>query len=150
MVKSKAKRKVSKRREINLTKKQKELLMLAEKKTSSPQILKRIQCIFLKDKGWTHRAIAEHLNKGVSTVSNWIKIYKEEGLKQLVFWGYAGKRSKLSPEQIKELKQRINESPFDVAQEAADFIKEKFGIDYNVKYLPRLLKKTNCLTKSLV
>ena len=149
MAKQKIKRKVSKKREIKLAKKQKEALILAEKQTRSPQILKRIQCILLKDKGWTHRDVAEHLNKGVSTISNWIKIYKEEGLKQLVFWGYKGKQLKLSPEQINQLKQRANESPFSVAQEAADFIKEKFDLDYNVKYLPRLLKKTDCPTKSL-
>lgn len=150
MIKQKIKRKVSKRREINLTKKQMESLMLAEKQALNPRVLKRIQCILLKDKGWTHRAVAEHLNKGFSTVSSWVKIYKEDGLKQLVSWRYAGKKPKLSLEQIIELKQRINENPFDVAQEAADFIKEKFDVDYNVKYLPRLLKKTNCLTKSLV
>lgn len=150
MIKQKIKRKVSKRREINLTKKQKKLLMLAEKQVPNPQVLKRIQCILLKDKGWTHRAVAEHLNKGFSTVSDWIKIYKEEGLKRLVSWKYNGKKSRLSPEQITELKQMINKNPFNVAQEAADFIKEKFNVDYNVKYLPRLLKKTDCLIKSLV
>lgn len=141
---------MSKKREIKLTKKQKKLLMLAEKQVPNPQVLRRIQCILLKDKGWTHRAVAEHLNKGFSTVSDWVKIYKEKGLEQLISWKYAGKKSKLSLEQITELKQRINENPFNVAQEAADFIKEKFNVDYNVKYLPRLLKKTDCLTKSLV
>ena len=148
MVKQKVKRKVSKRREIKLTEKQKKLLMLAERKSLNPQVLKRIQCILLKSKGWTHQDVAEHLGKGISTVSNWIKIYQKEGLKQLVSWGYKGKQSKLSPEQMEELKQRINESPFNIAQEAADFIKEKFDIDYNVKYLPRLLKKTDCPTKN--
>jgi len=150
MVKSKVKRKVSKRREIKLTKKQKKLLMSAGRKSPNPQVLKRIQCILLKNKGWTHQDIAEHLGKGISTVSNWIKIYQEEGLKQLVFWGYKGKEPKLSLEQIKELKQRTKENPFNIAQEAADFIKEKFDLDYNVKYLPRLLKKTNCPTKNLL
>jgi transposase len=150
MIKQKIKRKVSKRREIKLTKKQKEALILAEKQAPNPQVLKRIQCILLKDKGWTHRDVAEHLNKGFSTVSDYVKIYKKGGLKQLVFWGYVGKKPKLSSEQIIELKQKINESHFNVAQEAADFIKEKFDVDYNVKYLPRLLKKTDCLTKSLV
>lgn len=150
MIRKKIKRKVSKKREIKLAKKQKKLLMLAEKQVPNPQVLKRIQCILLKDKGWTHRAVAEHLNKGFSTVSDWIKIYKEEGLEQLVSWKYAGKKPKLSSEQIKDLKQRINESPFNAAQEAADFIKEKFDVDYNVKYLPRLLKKTDYHTKSPV
>ena len=126
------------------------MLVSAEKKVLNPQVLKRIQCVLLKDKGWTHRDIAKHLNRGLSTISNWIKIYKEEGLEQLVFWGYKGKQSKLSPEQIKELKQRINKNPFNVAQEAADFIKEKFDLDYNVKYLPRLLKKMDYPTKNLV
>jgi len=123
--------------------------MLAEKQAPNPHVLKRMRCIPLKDKGWTHRAVAEHLNKGFSTGSGWVKIYKEEGLKQLFSWRYAGKKPKLSPEKIAELKQRINESPFNIAQEAADFIKEKFDVDYNVKYLPRLLKKRIVLQKTL-
>ncbi len=94
MIKQKIKRKVSKRREIKLAKKQKEALMLAEKQAPNPQILKRMQCILLKDRGWTHRAVAEHLNKGLSTVSDWVKIYKKDGFKYPAIRGE--KRSALS------------------------------------------------------
>lgn len=143
-------KKVLTRRIIKLTKKQKTELLRAEKKITKPQVLKKIQCVQLKAKGWTHKEAAEHLNVGISTVSTWIKTYKEQGVKQLTTWNYSGKPSKLSEGHIRQLKARVKDEPFDVAQEALDYIKAEFNIKYNVRYLPRLLKKTNCHTKSLV
>lgn len=143
-------KKISAKREIELTKKQKGELLKIEKEITNSKILKRIQSIKLKDKDWTHAEIAEHLNNSISAVSNWIKIYKEQGLEQLISWNYQGKSSKLSPKQIEQLKTRVKKEAFNVAQEALDYIRKEFDIEYNVKYLPRLLKKTNCHTKSLV
>lgn len=143
-------KKISAKREIKLTKKQKDKLLKIEKKITNAKILKKIQSILLKDKDWTHADIAKHLNKSVSSVSGWIKIYKEQGLKQLISWNYQGKASKLSQKQLNKLKARAKEEPFDIAQEALDYIEKEFDIKYNVKYMPRLLKKTNCHIKSLV
>jgi len=134
---------------IKLTEKQKKELLRAEKQVTKPQVLKKILCIQLKDKNWKHKDVAEHLNVRISTISTWIKIYAEQGIKQLISWNYQGKSPKLSTEQIEKIKARTKNEPFDIAQEAVDYIKEEFNIKYNVKYLPRLLKKINCHTKSL-
>jgi len=127
---------------IKLTSRQRKKLVEAEKEESKPQLLKRIQSILLKDRGWTHQEIADHLGVGVSVIGHWVEIYLSGGLSQLLHWGYCGKKSRLTLEQIGEIKAEIRKKPFAIAQEAVDFIKEKFKIDYNVRYMPRLLKKT--------
>jgi len=140
-VKQKQKRTKLKNRKLTLTTNEKSALIKAQKGETKTQILKRIQSILLKDKGWTHKAIAEHLGKGIGTISSWLELYEKEKLAGLLSWKYGGKKGKLSDEQIKQIKKRIHEKPFTVAQEAVDFIKEKFEIDYHSKYMPRLLKK---------
>jgi len=140
-VKQKQKRTKLKNRKLALTANEKSALIKAQKGETKTQILKRIQSILLKDKGWTHKAIAEQLGKGIGTISSWLELYEKEKLVGLLSWKYGGKKGKLSDEQIKQIKKRIRENPFTVAQEAVDFIKEKFEIDYHSKYMPRLLKK---------
>lgn len=146
--KQKQKRSKAKNRKIKLTANEKSALIKAQKTEVRTQILKRIQSILLKDKGWSHKAIAEHLGKGIGTISGWIELYEKEKLAGLLSWKYGGKKRRLSDEQIKQIKKRIRETPFAVAQEAVDFIKEKFKVDYHVKYMPRLLKKITYPVKS--
>ena len=148
MKKQKQKREKFKNRKIKLTAIEKNALIEAQKKEDKTQVLKRIQCILLKDKDWTHEAIAEHLGKGIGTISSWIELYETKKLAGLLSWKYSGRKGKLDAEQIKQIKKRIHETPFAVAQEAVDFIKEKFKVEYHVKYMPRLLKKITYPVKS--
>jgi transposase len=147
-VKKKQTRNKVKNRKISLTTNEKNALVKAQKSETKTQILKRIQSILLKDKGWTHKAIAEHLGKGLGTISGWLELYEKEKLAGLLSWQYGGKKGKLSDEQIKQVKKRIHETPFSIAQEAVDFIKKEFKIDYHAKYMPRLLKKITYPGKS--
>lgn len=142
MLKKRQKNKRNKKRVIKLTPEQRKELIQAEKSECKPQILKRIQGILLRDKNWTQQAIAEHLGTGRAVVGKWTEIYLDEGLEKLLFWGYSGKKRKLTEDQIKQIKERVREKPFTIAQEAVDYIKDNFQIKYNSKYMPRLLKKT--------
>lgn len=144
----KQKRSKVKNRKITLTPNEKSALTKAQKTETRTQVLKRIQSILLKDKDWTHKAIAEHLGKGLGTISSWIELYEKKKLTGLLSWKYGGKKGKLNAKQIKQVKKRIHETPFAVAQEAVDFIKEKFKVDYHPKYMPRLLKKIAYPVKS--
>lgn len=147
-MKQKQKRNKVKNRKITLATNEKNALIKAQKSETKTQILKRIQSVLLKDKGWTHKAIAEHLGKGLGTISSWLELYEKEKLAGLLSWKYGGKKGKLSDEQIKQIKKRIHETPFNIAQEAVDFIKKEFKIDYHAKYMPRLLKKITYPGKS--
>lgn len=150
MSKKKQEIKRTKKRIIKLTAKQREKLIQSEKTEGRSQILKRIQSILLRDKGWTQQAIAEHLAVGRSVIGKWTETYLDTGLKGLFSWGYIGKKSKLTPQQIAKVKIRIREKPFATAQEAVDYVKDNFQIEYHPHYMPRLLKKIVYPTKSPV
>lgn len=150
MKKQKQKRAKVKNRKIKLATNEKSALIKAQKSETKTQVLKRIQSILLKDKGWTHKAIAEHLGKGLGTISGWIELYEKKKIAGLLSWKYSGKKGKLNDMQIRKIKQRIHQAPFAIAQEAVDFIKEQFKVEYHAKYMPRLLKKIASPVKSPV
>lgn len=83
-------------RKINLTKEQKEEIKNAKSQLKKSQLIRRLHCLELKDKGWKHEEVAEFLNVTIVTISNWIKVYCEKGLSSLLNWNCKGKVSILS------------------------------------------------------
>lgn len=144
----KTKRTKRKNRKIRLTDEQKNALIGAYRKEKRTRISKRIQCVLLKEKGFTHRDIAGQLGTGIGTVSAWLSLYEERGLWGLRAWNYRGSAPRLDAKQLQELKERIRETPFSVAQEAVDYVRDTFQIEYHPRYMPRLLKKTAAPAKS--
>lgn len=128
-------------RKIHLGGKELKGLKKAEKEVIKPQLLKRIQCIKLKDKKWKHYEVAEFLDIRIETVSTWIKAYKEGGIKKLLIWNYQGKVSVLTKEQQERLKQRHKIKPFDTAKEASQYMTQEFGLKFHLHWIQKLLKK---------
>ena len=128
-------------RKITLSKKELEELNEVEKKITDTRLLKRIQCIKLKNESKKHKEIGEFLNRTIDTISQWIKTYKEKGISGLLKWECKGRVSKLSKEAQEKLKERDKEKPFDTAKEAKKFIEEEYGIDFHVHWVQKILKK---------
>jgi transposase len=133
---------------IKLTKEQLKQLNKAEKEVKNTQLLKRIQCVKFKDMGWTNLKIAEFLNVANDTITDWLKAYSINGIEGIITWGYEGRKSFLTDEQLEVIKQRNATKPFENASEAVDFIEEQFGRRYNLSWVQKLLKKNwVCHTK---
>lgn len=126
---------------FHLTKEQKQELKIAEQTTKQIQLLKRIQSIKMRDKGMTNILIAEILEKSDQTISDWVQLYRKEGLKALLQWNYTGRISILSKENLKKIAKRNEEKPFDKASEAKEYIKSEFGIDFHLHWVQKLMKK---------
>lgn len=112
-----------------------------EEEITKIQLLKRLQSIKLKNKNWKNKEIASFLWVNINTITLWIKSYKINWLKWLLSWKYFWKESKLTDEQIKELKAKNNETPFETAKEAKNYIEKHFQLIYNVNWVQRMLKK---------
>ena len=125
---------------IDLDTKELKRLNEAEKNVKQVRLLKRIQCIKLKNMGLKHKDIADFFDCNIHTVTGWIKTYKEEGLKGLLRWEYKGRPSKLSDEDWHRIKERNTRKPFNTAREAKKFIKDEFGIDFHLHWVQKLLK----------
>ncbi|MEA3317145.1 MAG: helix-turn-helix domain-containing protein [Bacteroidota bacterium] len=112
-----------------------------EKGIKQPQLIKRIQSIKLRAKGFTNIEAAKILLVSDQTISDWFKIYKTEGLKNLLQWHYKGKISILKSNELEELKQRNFSQPFKTASEAKKYIKEHYGIDFHLHWVQAILRK---------
>lgn len=132
-------------RKIALSPKELEELNEAEKKITDARLLKRIQCIKLKNEGKKHKEIGKFLNRTIDTISLWIKTYKEEGTSGLLKWECKGRISKLSKEGHEKLKERDKEKPFDTAKEAKQYIDKEFGINFHVHWVQKILKKNRLI-----
>ena len=128
-------------RKINLSKDQLKEIDEKEKEIKNARVLKRIQCIKLKNSGWKHTEVKKFLQIRLETVSEWIKWYKEGGIEKLLQWQYKGKSSVLTTSEKEKIKKRVEEKPFDTAKEAKAYIKEEFGQDWHLHSVQKLLKK---------
>jgi len=128
-------------RKIKLSKEQVTELTKAEKSVKNARLLKRIQCIKLKDKSWKHREIQLFLNIQLETISKWIKSYTEGGITELLSWNYEGRSSALTTEDKIKLIKRNQKKPFETAKEAQDYIKKEFCLDWHLHWVQKLLKK---------
>jgi len=66
-------------------------------------------------------------------------LWNEEGYKSLIPQFAGGKPSKLSENQLKELKTMVQNEQF-TTKEIHDLIKEKFGVNYSLSQIRRILK----------
>lgn len=133
---------------IKLTDEQKKELKNIEKEVSNPQLLKRIQCVKLKDMGWINLKIAEFLNVCNDTITDWLKAYVKNGVDGILTWEYGGRPPLLTETQLETIRQRNHARPFDHAAEAVQFIETRFGVTYHVSWVQKLLKKNwGCHTK---
>ncbi len=118
-----------------------EQLKVAETKTKSVKVLKRIQTFKLMYLGWKYSAIAEFLSVTNNTITNWINYYKEGGIDSLLVLNYKGGQAKLSEEQLSELKIEAGKGAFAIAKDVRQYIKKNFGIEYNLSHVQLLCKK---------
>lgn len=126
---------------FKLSKEQKIELDVAENTVNQVQLLKRIQCIKMRDRGMQNNDIADILMKSDQTTSDWFQLYKRDGLIKLLQWNYKGKISILTAENLKQLEIRNQERAFEKASEAKEYIKNEFGIDFHLHWVQKILKK---------
>ncbi len=132
-------------RRVNLSEEELEKLNELEDSITDARLLKRIQCIKLKNEAKKHKEIAKFLNRSEVRISQWIRIYKEEGIKGLLKWNCKGRVSKLNQEARERLKERDKEKPFDTAKEAKKFIEEELGIEFHLHWVQKILKKNRLI-----
>ncbi len=126
---------------FKLSEGQKQELEVAEQTTKQIQLLKRIQCLKMRDKGLNNLIISDILGKSDQTISDWVQIYRKQGLEKLLEWKYKGKVSILTEDNLNQLSQRNEQQAFEKASEAKAYIKEEFGINFHLHWVQKIMKK---------
>ena len=126
---------------VSISKTEYEQLKLAERKVKSAKLLKHIQAFKLMHLGWKYSAIAEFLSVTNNTITNWINIYREGGIDSLLSLHYKGGQARLSKEQLSELRDEADKGSFTIAKDIKNYIKQNFGIEYNLSHVQLMSKK---------
>lgn len=112
-----------------------------EETISSAKLYKRAQALKLLHKKWKYSAIAEFLNIGNGTMTDWMNLYKKEGLLGFLTLKYKGGQAKLSKKQLDELKEQAGKGNFTFAKDIQHYIKVHFKIKYGLRHVQLLAKK---------
>lgn len=126
---------------FKLSEAQKREIEVAEQTNKQIQLLKRIQCIRMRDKGLNNLIISDILGKTDQTISDWVQLYKRKGLSGLLQWNYTGKVSILTADNLFLLEKRNKEQAFETASEAKAYIKSEFGINFHLHWVQKIMKK---------
>lgn len=116
-------------------------LKYKEKEVTKIQLLKRIQCIKLKNSNWKNKDLSIFFGVCIDTITNWLKIYKKWWIELLLSWEYKWKKSQLTEKQKEQLRARNKEKSFETAKEAKNYIEKEFWFKYHLHSVQKMLKK---------
>lgn len=121
------------------------------KQTKNKQIADRLQCIYLAHSGKGNKAITELLTVNKNSVTDWIKLYLDQGLDAVCRPIDYDRRSSKLDAHIEAIKHDVQDQTIATLAELQDWIKTKYSIELEQSWLWRCCKKNSiCLTKKLV
>lgn len=126
-----------------LSKEQKDELLRELRLEKSRRYAERIKTILLLDQGKTYKNIAEYLFLDEGTIANYRKRYKNAGLEGLIIDEYSSKKCFLDEDQLMKLSLHLESQIFLSTKDIILYIKKKFGVEYTVSGVTKLLKKMN-------
>ncbi len=114
-----------------------------QKTVKHPRLVNRLIMLSLlkKDPKLSLKDVSTILNFDYRTIKTWWIKYKKGGIDELLNWNVKGRKSWLSDEQLKLLKDKLKEKDFKTQKEIAEFIEKEFGVRYSQQGVSRLLKK---------
>jgi transposase len=101
----------------------------------------KIKAILLMAQGFTYEEIEKILLLDERTLNRYKKVYRNEGIDGLVANNYQGKSSKLSDEQINELRAELDANLYQTAEEVCEYVLKRFKVRYTVKGMVQTLHR---------
>jgi len=110
----------------------------------APSTRDRLEMVRLSDAGWRIPQIAKHLGHHEQTVRAWIKAFLTAGFDALTNQPRGGSVSKLTPAILEAVGLELDKAERTWnAQQAADFIAERFGVRVQAGQVRRKLRQAN-------
>ncbi len=136
--------------QIVLSKKEEEALIKLHKKQKERIKADRIKTILLLNKGLTQKQVAEYLFLDEDTITNYKKSYLNRKNKTAWFKdNYKPNMGKLSYIEISRVLQYTDVFKVLHKAEIQEFIKQSFGVDYDISDIHKLLKRIGLSHKQL-
>lgn len=118
------------------------------RETESSKALKRYQCIHFKEQGFKNMDIAMLLCVHIDTITDWLKVFLEKGLKGLREFDYEGRRVSVLDNYKQEIKSHVDKNIVSSVKELQGHIKKTHDVVVEHSWLFRYCKKNSiALTK---
>ena len=128
---------------VSLTRAQKQRFHALLKKSSQlhPKILPRIQCILAKAEGKSSKEVSATLKVHRNTITNWIKLFNEQGEQGLLSLNYQGREPFLNNKQQEQLEQKLEKELFTRLKDIQNWVEKRFKVRYTTVGLGKLLDR---------
>lgn len=121
-----------------------QLNQIAHQPGIAPSTRDRLEMVRLSDAGWRIPRIAVHLNQHEQTVRYWIKAFLDANFDALENKPRGGATSALTPEVLLAVQKEVTTSERTWnADQIADFIAERFGIQRSANQVRRKLRQAH-------
>ncbi len=127
--------------QLQLTEQEKIELKKAHKKAKKKRGADRIKAIILLGDGWTFSQISKVLLLDDETVRNFLKRYKNGGLKSLLNDSYKGYSGKLSEDEIMQLDEHLKENTYLRIQDIVAQVSKQYKVRYSISGMTELLHR---------
>ena len=109
----------------------------------------RLSVLIMLDEGFTYEVIAVSLGIDSDTVGNYKRKYLGQGLQAYLKDDYVAYQGQLSPTQLEQVHQQVEQGLYPTAREVGDWIFGEFGIDYSDGAVRAMLTKLDFVHKQV-
>jgi transposase len=107
-----------------------DLIALARDGSAAHRLGRRANALVLLDDGWSCEAVANVLFVDDDTIRNWFRLYEQDGIEGLAWFGHEGSLCQLSGAQQEKLKAWISATLPRTTRHVGAFIEKEFGVAY--------------------
>jgi len=126
---------------IVLTAEQRKDIEQRRKATLDRRIYQRLTAVLAVAAGKTREEVAELLGVSLTQLSDWLRVFRQEGLEALCTLHNKGDPGKLTPHQIEQLKAQVSTACFRNSDQIRHWIETTFGVSYSASGIKDLLKR---------
>jgi transposase len=126
---------------IVLTAEQQKEIERRRKGTLDRRVYQRLTAVLAVAAGKTREEVAELLGIGLTQLSEWLRVFRNEGLDSLCELHNKGDPGKLTPGQIEQLKAKVGTGCFRNSDQIRSWIESTFAVSYSSSGVKELLKR---------
>jgi len=136
---------------VKLTRAELTKLEKAKKGEKNKRIFRRLQCLYLSHQGREYKEIADITGVCVDTVTDWLKLYLDQGIAGLCQLDFKDKRRSKIDDYADKIKEDVRNNTISTLSELQDWLKSHYAIEMETSWLFRCCKKNSiCLTRKRV
>src|SRR3954466_15261099 len=126
---------------IELTAQQKKEIERRRKGTPDRRVYQRLTAVLAVGAGKAREEVAELLGVGLTQLSEWLRVYRNEGIDALCETHNKGDPGNLTAQQIEQLKAKVSTGCFRNSGQIRDWVQSTFKVGYSSSGVKGLLRR---------